>query len=92
MTTAEKIAEQLNAVAPDWNWDCTEKPCDSKVLIAPTRIRIAASNKVSGAKTIPIEVSCLPSTNLTETAAFVCQILMIATPGGSQAKPLLVET
>ncbi|MDB6027998.1 MAG: hypothetical protein JWM68_4221 [Verrucomicrobiales bacterium] len=91
MTIAEKIAEELNWVAPDWNWDCTEKPCDSRVLIAPIRVKISASHKETSAKTIPIEVSCLTSTNLSETAVFVCQILMIATPGGSRAKALLVE-
>ncbi len=92
MTIAEKLAAELDRIAPDWEWVCEEKIVDSPVLIAPVKIKIDSTNKHTHTKTIPIEVSCLANSNIPETAKFVCQILMIETPGGARAKPLLVQT
>ncbi len=91
MTIAETLSEELSRVAPEWDWSCEEVASDSPVLIVPIRIKISATRKDNGIKTIPIEVSCRSNSNIPETARFVCQILMIATPGGARAKSLLVQ-
>jgi hypothetical protein len=92
MTITEQLAAELALVAPDWDWSCEEKPSESPVLIAPIKIEISACKKETGVRTIPIEVSCRSNSNIPETARFVCQILMIETPGGARAKSLLVQS
>ena len=91
MTIAEQLAHELHRLAPDWSWECQEKPRETPVLISPVRVKVSATSNDTGAKTIPIEVSCMNHTNFADTARFVCQILMIETPGGARAKALLVE-
>ena len=91
MTIADTLNTELVRIAPDWEWCCEEKATDSPVLIAPVRIQISATNRETGMKTIPIEVSCRGKANISDTARFVCQILMIETPGGARAKALLVQ-
>lgn len=92
MTIAEKLEIELTQIAPGWEWTCQEKPSDSPVLIAPVRIKISARNRETETKTVPIEVSCLNNTHISETARFVCQILMIETHGGARSKSLLVQS
>jgi hypothetical protein len=92
MSNAEKLATELNRIAPDWDWNCEEKRADTPVMIAPPKIEISATSKGTGTKTIPIEVSGLKNAPAYDTAKFVCQILMIETPGGAKAKSLLVES
>lgn len=92
VNTVEKLKLELCRIAPDWDWECVEQRLESPIRIAPVRIQVSAADKRTKTRMIPIEVTVPANGDVSGTANFVCQILMIETPGGSAGRPLLVET
>ena len=77
---AEKLKEELNVVAPEWEWFCTSDDGKSPDLISPKLLSVSARNKASGARTSSIQVSNTPQANIRQAAQFICDVLMINPP------------
>ncbi|MBA4148298.1 MAG: hypothetical protein H0X66_09295 [Verrucomicrobia bacterium] len=77
---AERLKEELNTMAPEWEWSCANETGKSPDLISPKLLSVSATNKASGASTSSIQVSNTPTADVRQAAQFICDVLMIAPP------------
>ena len=84
---AEKLKEELNVRAPDWEWFCVTENGKSPDLISPRLMAVSGRNKSTGEQTSSIQVSNTPDASVQQAAQFICDVLL-ATPMGSPVRQL----
>ena len=83
----DKLREELNKTAPEWEWSCTSDNSKSPDLISPKLMSVSARNKQSGARTSSIQVSTSPTSDVQQAARFIRDLLMITPPEPALAGP-----
>ncbi|MFN7138552.1 MAG: hypothetical protein ACK4UN_04385 [Limisphaerales bacterium] len=73
----EKLKEELNSMAPEWEWSCVSDNSKSPDLISPRLLSVSARHKKSGQKTSAIQVSNSPTADVHQAAQFICDVLMV---------------
>jgi hypothetical protein len=88
----DELQQELERIAPDWNWSCEEQERESVDLISPRNVKVFGRNRQTGTETIPIHVSAFPNARAEQLARFICDVLMvnIAAPAGT-TQPLMVR-
>jgi hypothetical protein len=71
------LHEELQKLAPDWDWNCKTQPRGRVDLISPDQVKVTGIHRGNRTRTLPIYVSGDSADQACQTAQFILQVLML---------------